>query len=232
MDDRFSTCSVADVAVDIKTETDYERDRADELNDEAEIIEDFVAEVGPDDVVLDVGANVGLYSLFAAARGATAIAVEPYPANLDSLHVNIEQNDLEVTVIEGALTEEAGEKELYVAAEEAGAGTHTFAPNQVSEMTITVPTFTADGLIEAGTIPKPTIAKLDVQGSEYLVLDGMRETLADTQLRTIYCELHPEQVERIGGSAEAVESLLETAGFDLEMLVDKADVTWNIKATR
>lgn len=232
MDDRWTTCAVGDVAVEIKTETDYEHDRATELNDESEIVEDFVAEVGPDDVVLDVGANVGLYSLFAAARGATAIAVEPYPANLESLRVNLERNGLDATVIEGAFTDAAGEAELFVAAEEAGAGTHTFAPDQVSDVTVTVPTYAGDALIADGELPTPTVVKLDVQGSEYLVLEGLRETLHDDRLRTVYCELHPEQVERIGGTATGVEELLTSRGFELETLVDKADVTWNVKATR
>lgn len=230
--DKWTTCTVGDVSVTIKTETPFETDRATELNQERAIIEDFLAEVHPDDVVLDGGANVGLYSLVAGSCGATVVAVEPHPANLASLEANLEHNECDATVIRGALADEVGHAPLYVAAEEAGAGTHTFAPDQVSETTITVPTYVVDDLVGDGTIPAPTIVKLDVQGSEYISLAGMQNLLAEDTLRTMYVELHPEQVRRIGGSADDVEELLESAGFALTPLVDKADVTWNIKATR
>lgn len=228
----WTTCTVDGLSVELRTRTSFEVERADELMDESAILSDVLSELRQDDVFLDVGANVGLYTLFAAASGAEAVAVEPHPANLESLTANLERNDITATVIRGALADRAGHAELYEAAEEAGAGTHTFAPDQVSETTRTVQTYAGDELIEAGDMPQPSVAKLDVQGAEYQVLQGLEEALTDSAFRTIYCEVHPEQIEKIGGSAEALESLLTDHGFELETLVDKADVTWNIKATR
>ncbi len=227
-----TTCEIGDIAVDIRTETSYEHDRATELMDEGDILEDLMAELGPDEVFLDIGANVGVYSLLAARTGATVAAIEPHPLNLASLDLNIERNDVDVTVIRGALADEARTTELFVASDEAGAGTHTLAHDQVGDETITVDTYTADELIASGKIPSPTIAKLDVQGSEYLVFRGMEDTLANGQLDIIYLELHPEQVEKIGGSVEELTELLEGYGYDIQPLVDKADVTWNVKAVR
>lgn len=228
----WTTCRVGGVSVEIRTETELEEERATELMAESEILAELLEWLGPEDVFLDVGANVGLYSLFAATVGATAVAVEPHPRNLTSLRENIARNDLNVAVIEGALAAQDGEEELYVAAEEAGAGTHTFAPDQVSDTTIPVRTYTGDGLIARGDIPSPTVVKLDVQGAEDQVLAGLEQTLGDERLRRVYCEIHPEQVRRIGGSPDGVIERLRAAGFAIEELVDKADVTWNVRATR
>jgi FkbM family methyltransferase len=228
----WTRCAVGDAAVEVRTETDLETERATELMDESVVLGDLLDELGPDDVFYDVGANVGLYSLFAARRADAVVAFEPHPLNLDGLEANLARNGVDATVVRGALSDRGGEADLYVAAEEAGAGTHTFAPDQVSGDAITVPVHAGDELIDAGEIPPPTVAKLDVQGAEYRVLKGLENALAGGPLRTIYCELHPEQVEKIGGSVGDLTALLEDHGFRIAPLVDKADVTSNVKAVR
>ena len=50
---------------------------------------------GPDDVVLDIGAQIGSFSLLAASRGARVIAFEPCPMNLFMLRANVKRNGLE-----------------------------------------------------------------------------------------------------------------------------------------
>jgi len=230
--DEWTACAIGDITVDVRTRTDLETERASELMEETGIIEDMLAELTADDVFYDVGANVGLYSLFAAERAGTVVAFEPHPSNLDSLEQNLERNGVSAKVVRGALSDHSGETELYSAGDEAGAGTHTLAPDQVSNRTITVSSYVGDELVAGGTLPAPTVAKLDVQGAEYRVLKGLETALEEGSLRVIYCELHPEQVKKIGGSVDDLTSLLEKYGFEISLLVDKEDVTSNVKAVR
>jgi len=231
-ENEWTECTIGGHTVEIRTRTDLEVERATELMDESNILADVLEELGPDDVFYDIGANVGLYTLFAAQRVDDVVAFEPHPKNLDSLETNLERNGVSATVVRGALSDRGGTVDLYVAADEAGAGTHTLAPDQVSDTTITVSSYVGDELIDAGEVPPPTVAKLDVQGAEYRVLKGLESALSDGSFRTIYCELHPEQIEAIGGSVDELRSLLESHGFEITRLVDKEDVTSNVKAVR
>lgn len=82
---------------------------------EAAELQDFLTTIEDDDVVYDVGANTGLYSLFAAGRcpRGTVVAFEPYPPNLGILRRDIERNDLRnVEVVESALSDGVGEIEF------------------------------------------------------------------------------------------------------------------------
>lgn len=151
-----------DIEIKIRTQTDLESERATGLMDETEILRDVLDELRPDDVFYDIGANIGLYSLFAARQTNRVITFEPHPKNLNTLKANLNRNDVSVEVVRGALLDRDGEAELYVAADEAGAGTHTFAHDQVPDTTITVPYHEGDKLVVSGEIPAPTVAKLDI----------------------------------------------------------------------
>src|SRR5215467_16149261 len=74
----------------------------------------FCSAITPGCTVLDVGANIGIYTLLAAKRGATVIAVEADPANARQLHHHLELNGLtaSVTVIEIAASDHTGSASL------------------------------------------------------------------------------------------------------------------------
>ena len=88
--------------------TEAEAERAGELMDEGEILEDLLDELGPDDVFFDIGANVGLYSLFVAQEADSVVAFEPHPENLDALEWNLDRNGVSATVVRGVLSDHAG----------------------------------------------------------------------------------------------------------------------------
>ena len=231
-DSLWTTIEADGVSVEVRTGTPLEVERADGLMEESEILTDVLDELSGDDVFLDIGANVGIYSLFAARTGASVVSFEPHPLNLQSLRLNIDRNDADVTVFPAALADTPGSTELFVAEAEAGSGTHTLAPDQVGDESITVDVATGDALLADGEIPDPTVAKLDVQGAELLVLRGLETTLAEGALDVIYLEIHPNQIEKLGGSVDDLQALLADHGFELNPLVEKEDVTWNVKAVR
>jgi len=119
-------------------------------------------------VVLDVGANVGFYSLLAARKAAKVIAFEPLPENLSYLRRHIELNRLKecIQVIPSA------------ASDHDGTGLFSLVPGNRSEGslsshgTLPVRTVRLDSL---GTVPD--VIKIDVEGNEHEVLRGAIKTM-------------------------------------------------------
>jgi len=64
-----------------------------------------------------------------------------------------------------------------------------------------------------------------------IALDGFREILAESECRHVFCEIHTEKIEAIGGSAEDVENLLQELDFELEYIGDRRE-NYFVEATR
>lgn len=148
--------------------------------------------IRPGDCVWDVGANTGLYSeLFAAAVGPAGkvISFEPAP---DCVAI-IEEKRRSICegtpweVIAGALSDEDGETWLSVA-DGSTAPTNHLA-NRAGASTVLVRKYRADSIIAAGhTVP--AVIKIDVEGFEGEVFDGMTSMLDLPSLRAICVEVH------------------------------------------
>jgi len=135
------------------------------FDSEAEEIRDYLESIEEEDVVYDIGANTGLYSLFAAGRcpRGTVVAFEPYPPNLEILRRDIERNDLRnVEVVESALSDAVGEIEFSQPDEDdVGYGSSSIDADGTGDA-ITVPTTTGDTLVADGEVPPPNVVKIDI----------------------------------------------------------------------
>jgi len=126
---------------------------------------------------VDIGANVGLYSLFVAARAgsrARILAIEPQPGILDRLRFNIAANgDVAVDVLPLAVADRDGEVELILDASDSG-GTHidkhSAARGAAGARTVPVPCKTLQTILTAAGIARIDALKIDVEGAEDLVL--------------------------------------------------------------
>jgi FkbM family methyltransferase len=167
----------------------------------------FKAALREGDVVYDIGAHVGTYSLLAAAHiGPTGrvYAFEPLPRNLGYLEQHLALNGVDnCTVLDVAVTSEIGtsvfDESVHPAMGHLGA-----AGGRV----ITVRTVTLDGLVGSGAIRPPSVVKLDIEGAEYDALLGATRTLADAR-PIVFVATHGDDLHH-----ECCE-LLELAGFDL-----------------
>lgn len=161
--------------------------------------------VRADDVVWDIGANVGGYALIAAAAGAPrVVAVEPSPANYAALWENVLLNGLEkvITPLPVVLAERTSLALLDVGDTRAGA-THRLGPTGSGVLG-----FALDDLLERFELPPPTLLKVDVDGAEADVLAGAVHTLARADLRSVLIEVETT-------SQEAVLGAMASAGFAL-----------------
>ena len=209
---------------------------------EFEEIRDFLKSIeNEDDVVYDIGANTGLYSLFAAkvCHQGTVVAFEPYPPNVRVLRQDIDRNSLDnVTIVESALSDSVGEIEFSQPKEDdIGYGSSSINVKEDGEA-LTLPTTTVDTLIADGEIPPPNVVKIDVEGAEPLVIDGMKEALANPSCRVLYCEVHlpgiskRPSIEDFGSSPKELRAKLEELGFSVQQMRTEGDVELTIKATK
>jgi FkbM family methyltransferase len=173
------------------------------------------------DVLYDVGANVGVYSLLAAKAAPGPISVlafEPAPANYAALCENVVLNRAQslITPLPLVLGESTRTGVLELVDLVAGSGLHRLDGGIPAAFRQPVLVFALDDLLDRFPLPPPTLLKLDVDGSEAAVLAGARRTLADPLLRSAIVEVEVRL-------SDAVLRELRAAGLELVARFDERD---------
>jgi FkbM family methyltransferase len=160
----------------------------------------------------DVGANMGFFSLIAWRRvgpGGRVRAFEPLPGSARTLRHNVALNDAQnVEVVEAAVGAEPGRAQLAVTADSVQAHLADIDTDTPTLGVVDVEVTAVDAEVAAGR-PAPDVVKVDVEGAELAVLDGMRQTFQEHRPALI-CELH--------GTASEVCDFLEALGYRLDAL--------------
>lgn len=161
--------------------------------------------IRPGDVFVDVGANVGTYSLWAADHGACVLAFEPHPVAAARLRVNVAMNEFPITVYEAALGETAGTLALTADLESTN---HLDFTHSSGSIPITV--LTLDEVIrDRGDF----LMKIDVEGAEELVLRGGMDALANRRIRAMQLEWNSLSETLLGRNRSELADLLRTYGY-------------------
>ncbi|MBX6765440.1 MAG: FkbM family methyltransferase [Rubrobacteraceae bacterium] len=159
------------------------------------------------DVFVDVGANVGVYSILAASRGARVLALEPVPASyerlLDNVHINRFQEFVDARNI-GAGAE--GGTLRFSTNEDST--NHVLADDESCKHAVVVEVAPLDEIVQ-----EATMLKVDVEGYEAEVLKGAGELLSKESLRAVLVELNGLGA-RYGFRDDEVRALLEACGFE------------------
>ena len=131
--------------------------------------------IKPGNVVVDIGANWGLHSLYLSrlvGKMGRVIAIECFPPALAELRWHLGANRCKnVTVVPTALADREGHA-FFVPGESAYTGRLAESSKVAQKNAIEVPVRTLDGLLESLQLPVPTMVKIDVEGSESRVLEG------------------------------------------------------------
>lgn len=169
----------------------------------------------PNEVLLDIGANIGIYSIPAAGLfGARVEALEPYGPNVAALRRNVASNRLDerISVHRVAATDAERIGRLNHTGGTAGAAAQRFSGDTANDDGLhfeEVEGVPVDTLIERGRIAFPTRIKIDVDGNERAVIEGMTRTLADPRLHSVRLEVRwPEPAGR------AVVARVQSFGFE------------------
>lgn len=187
---------------------------------EKEFLEAFLTEIRPNDVVWDVGASYGIYSIFSAmmATKGKIYAFEPEASTHKMLIKNIKFNNLRnISTIQAALSDKKGEALLY-RAESANIGTHSLTKRTdypVSKKGVIIKTLTGDGLLSDNGIESPNLIKIDVEGAEMNVLYGMRKILKSKELRVLQIEIHPKILSLSDYDENMIAKFIEQYSFNI-----------------
>lgn len=168
-----------------------------------------------DDVVWDIGASVGLFSVYAANKTDKVISFEPDPEIRARLIENIELNKLsnKVIVRDNAIGDKDGDMQLH------SDGVNGMSPS-IAELkrhknSITIPIRTMDSLL-ADDLIKPTVIKIDIEGAELMALRGGKELLSGTtKPRLLFMEVHPNFLKDMGSTDAELISLLKEYGYKI-----------------
>ncbi len=184
--------------------------------DEPETI-NFIDAVKEGEILWDIGANIGVYSLYAALKpGVDILAFEPSGFNFGLLveHIALNQQDSKIKPFCIALGQRTEMGALNMSNIEQGHAGNALgeARNQFDEykpcFTQAIPAYSIDDFIEQFQLQPPDHIKLDVDGIEPEILKGAEKTLP--QIKSILIEVE-------GKNAENVETLIEAplikAGF-------------------
>lgn len=227
---RAATCKVRNVAIRIGVSSEMEHFRADTYSTkEPETLEWLEKELRDDDVFFDVGANIGLYSLYAAKLNprCAIYSFEPESQNYARLCQNIFLNDVTNILPCGfPLSDRETFDYFRVSSLEPGSALHSLEvsgdfPKRPVAVALRqgVLSITLDALVVKYGLPSPTILKIDVDGIEDKILNGAASVLRDGRLRTALVELN------FRGPTEFGEATRQITSFGFE-LARKSDWIW------
>jgi FkbM family methyltransferase len=148
---------------------------------EAAELESLARFAKPGTTAVDVGANIGMYTVpLATAVGdaGTVLAFEPVPQTLEKLRSNIALNGLvNVVVVAAAAADGPGVVDLRLANDSAYASLVRVKHDRGTGTTLAVPAVTIDQVWEERNRPTISFCKIDVEGAELLVLKGAEDVL-------------------------------------------------------
>jgi FkbM family methyltransferase len=158
---------------------------------------EWIASFPPDAVLVDIGANVGMYTVWAAKTRATRVyAFEPESQNYALLNKNIVRNEIGhiVSAYCVALSDSVGFGHLALSSVSVGGSVHQFShgghPAQQPQRYLQGSySSTLDTLIDQGLLPIPDFVKIDVDGIESRIVMGARKTFADPQVKSVLIEI-------------------------------------------
>ena len=161
------------------------------------------------DVVIDVGANCGFFTVLAATltgpRG-HVMAFEPAATCVTRMRGNLDRNRLtNVNIIDRVAAAQSGETKFYLNSDNSG-GNALWDPGEwpgnakscANPMPVSVAATTIDAEYQQHTLPIPKLIKIDTEGAEQRVLEGAVNLLANCKVPFIVVELHEFALAKLG----------------------------------
>jgi FkbM family methyltransferase len=186
---------------------------------QAKLIKDALR---PSMTVLDIGANVGYYTLM-IARGlqdsGQVYAFEPEPFNFRLLAANVKTNGYtNVTLVRKAVCEVDGEVNVFKDADRHGA--HSLWLNNITQLSSVerVSAITLDSFSES--VERVDLIKMDIQGAEGGAIRG-GERLLSEQHPILFFEISPCLLRHAGDDLQSIVDLLQSWGYELSVINEK-----------
>lgn len=177
------------------------------------------ASLAPGGTFVDVGANIGYFALLGATAvgaGGRVVALEPHPHIAAELRANVSINRLpQVSVLELAASSEAGTATLAGFREDGNWGAAKLSEDSGDADVPAFPVRCAplDAILDDADVGPVDLVKIDVEGAEPRVLEGMRDGLRAGRYGRVLVELHPWEYADFGAELEAMDGAMRAAGY-------------------
>jgi FkbM family methyltransferase len=160
--------------------------------------------LGPGDLFIDVGANVGSYAVFAGELGAEVIALEPADDTFRLLEENVALNGYPIKAIRAAAGSNSGTARFTSGLD----CVNCLDPDGAAVTAV----LTLDSIIGDRVVAG---MKVDVEGFEIDVLRGCEQALSERRVRLIQLEWNETSMQAVGTDRQPVADLLATHGYGL-----------------
>ena len=183
--------------------------------------------VKPGDVFLDLGANIGYFSLLVAniSPSAKVISFEPVAGLFQNLNDNIALNNIKnISTINVAVGEINEEKELFISYRDNLGMSSFHQPENFSGKTERVRVVTIDDWFETSGLPGIDIIKLDIEGSELAALKGMNEVLQE-QKPVLIVEINPGTLSMFNLKPSDINDHLKQLYFEGFLILENGRLT-------
>lgn len=160
-----------------------------------EFMKKFLSE---DEIVIDIGANIGYYALLESQliNKGEIYAIEPVPSNKDLLYKNVRANNSNnISIFQYAIGDKEGMSKMYIYDR-----CNWCSLEKNSEITIKeeidVPIITLDEFVDRHVHKDPTFIRMDVEGYEYHIIKGASKILEKGKHLKLFIEFHPHIMSR------------------------------------
>ncbi len=187
-------------------------------------------EIGEDDVVVDIGANIGIFTVFAALKTRNSVyAFEPFSGNVEFLNKNIQNNGLNnVEANTAAVCDKIGTQKLIVAKNSTAHLLANCESGNNSTTLIETPTLTLQHIMDKRNLERIDFLKLDCEGAEGHILQSTPESYLK-RINRIVMEFH-DKVSPL--KHYEMEELLQKIGFTTKLAMVKGKPSGYIFAKR
>ena len=211
-----------EVNLDLYTPNAMCKMRADTFSSKEPEILSWIDKHGGDHSFWDIGSNIGLYSIYyGLTQSGRVVSFEPSVFNLKQLAKNISLNGLseKIDLNPIPLSDSTGYAEFAVSSLEEGSAQNAFGVhygfdgNDLNrQVNYSILGMSGDEIIKNGYVEKvPKMIKLDVDGIEHLILEGMKEILLSENCYSVFVEVNDDFQEQ----SSQVEKILTQSGFEL-----------------
>jgi FkbM family methyltransferase len=190
----------------------------------------LLADLSPDDGFIDVGANIGLTTCYAAARGATVISLEPSAREFADLLRNIKLLDSHLVVLPVAASCQAEFLGFRIGHLSHSGGNSLGSARGSNESDVVVQAVKLDDLLTSDQLrgwqlmhkayeARSLVVKIDVEGFEVQVLEGMQRLLSERRCRKVIVEENDGRAKALIGDFNLTATM---ARFGYRPTVDPA----------
>jgi len=172
--------------------------------------------IKPGDVVLDIGANIGYFTLIFAKlveNSGKVFSFEPESKNFKILKKNIEVNGYSNVVLEQKIvSNNDGQTTLYISDK---AGSHRIHQPDNYVESIDIDCISLDNYAQRNSIKKIDFIKIDVEGAEFNVLQGLQKIINSNKNITLLVEFSPNQIKSCGIKPTTMIDFLKENNFKI-----------------